>query len=1122
METSEQVESFKEFLDAYYHAALLGAVGKGDTHLSINFSILSKHDPDLASDLLDTPEDVLRAFQLSLDNYDIDVNKDKFRFRVYNLPQKEMWKIRNIRSIHINQLICIEGVVRQKSDVRPKVVTANFECPSCGNSMQVKQDEDKLKLPVRCTKCGHKGRFRQLGQELVDSQGMVLEEVTMDLEGGEQPKRLKIFLQEDLVSPITEKKTNPGTSIRIVGILKEIVRVDRAGTKMTTFDYLFEANHVESLAEDYSDIQITAAEEKFIKELAAHDQVINKLVKSSAPGIYGHDIVKEAILLQFVGGVQKKRTDGVKSRGDLHILLIGDPGSGKCASGDVATITPTGNILTLKEFVDNQTLLDADNLIAEIPMASLDFHGRMHDSKATRVWKRKHTGPLLKIKTQTGKELVLTKEHPLFECVYGHICAKKAEEFTVGQRIAIPRQITIKNDHQSFQTIKGEVCLITAPVARLLGYLCGDGFISTKNNQIQFTNANKTVLQDYTRCYKNIFDEKPTCIKKKNHYRLDSYKKSTHVFFETNFPESVRKSASKKIPLKILESPDHILSAYVSALFDCDSHVNVTKKQIEYTTISKELATQIQLSLLRFGIVCYLKEKTKYATNTEIKRKVTAYEVIIGREFLDMYFQEIGFISETKNEALIEIIFSSKPRNTNVDLIPNLHKLLKQIRLDINLRQKDMGVPRPTYAHYEQQNRLPSRTTVQKIVKYLEQSYDTDELRVLRQIAFSDVFWDEIISIEEVLPVDQYVYDIEIQETHNFIANGVVVHNSQLLKRAAVFAPKARYVSGKGASAAGLTASVIKDDFMGGWALEAGALVLANRGTCMIDELDKMTEEDRSAMHEALEQQTVTISKANIQATLMCETTVLAAANPKMGRFDPFENIAKQINLPPALINRFDLIFPFRDIPNVEGDEKLATFVLGMHQANDNEKPEIDTDTLRKYIVYAKKNIHPKITDGALQELKTYYVKMRNSSQGEDGVTVISISARQLEALVRLTEANAKLRLSQKAVKKDAKRAIELLDYCLSQIGVDPETGRIDIDRIQTGFTTSQRSKVINVREIIKGLEEKLGKVIPIEDIVDAAAQKGMDSSKIDEALERLKLNGDIFEPKRGFISRIV
>ncbi|MFT7616338.1 MAG: replicative DNA helicase Mcm, partial [Candidatus Woesearchaeota archaeon] len=342
------------------------------------------------------------------------------------------------------------------------------------------------------------------------------------------------------------------------------------------------------------------------------------------------------------------------------------------------------------------------------------------------------------------------------------------------------------------------------------------------------------------------------------------------------------------------------------------------------------------------------------------------------------------------------------------------------------------------------------------------------------------------------------------------------------LKRAAVFAPKARYVSGKGASAAGLTASVIKDDFMGGWALEAGALVLANRGTCMIDELDKMTEEDRSAMHEALEQQTVTISKANIQATLMCETTVLAAANPKMGRFDPFENIAKQINLPPALINRFDLIFPFRDIPNVEGDEKLATFVLGMHQANDNEKPEIDTDTLRKYIVYAKKNIHPKITDGALQELKTYYVKMRNSSQGEDGVTVISISARQLEALVRLTEANAKLRLSQKAVKKDAKRAIELLDYCLSQIGVDPETGRIDIDRIQTGFTTSQRSKVINVREIIKGLEEKLGKVIPIEDIVDAAAQKGMDSSKIDEALERLKLNGDIFEPKRGFISRIV
>ena len=158
---------------------------------------------------------------------------------------------------------------------------------------------------------------------------------------------------------------------------------------------------------------------------------------------------------------------------------------------------------------------------------------------------------------------------------------------------------------------------------------------------------------------------------------------------------------------------------------------------------------------------------------------------------------------------------------------------------------------------------------------------------------------------------------------------------SQLLKRAQIIAPKSRYVSGKGTSGAGLTAAVVKDEFLRGWALEAGALVLSNKGFCMIDELDKMTKEDTSAMHEALEQQTVTISKANIQATLRSETTVLAAANPKFGRFDPYEVVAKQIDLPPTLINRFDLIFPIKDMPDTTNDGKLAGFILNLHQTTD-------------------------------------------------------------------------------------------------------------------------------------------------------------------------------------------
>jgi replicative DNA helicase Mcm len=344
---------------------------------------------------------------------------------------------------------------------------------------------------------------------------------------------------------------------------------------------------------------------------------------------------------------------------------------------------------------------------------------------------------------------------------------------------------------------------------------------------------------------------------------------------------------------------------------------------------------------------------------------------------------------------------------------------------------------------------------------------------------------------------------------------------SQLLKRTSKVAPKGRFVSGKGASGAGLTAAVVKDEFMSGWSLEAGALVLANRGICCIDELDKMSTDDRDAMHEALEGQTVTISKANIQATLRSETTVIAAANPKFGRFDPYEIIPKQIDLPASLINRFDLIFPVRDLPNKDKDEKLASFILNLHQSPNLIEPEIDSKLLRKYFSYSRQDVRPLLTDNAIDEIKKYYLKMRGSGSEEGEIKAIPISARQLEALIRMTEASAKLRLAKKADRKDAKRAIDLMHHCLVQIGLDPETGEIDIDRISTGIPASERSHISTIKEIINELEKKLGKTIPIDDIVDIAKEKNIEEEDIEETIQKLKRAGDIFEPRRGFISKI-
>ena len=224
---------------------------------------------------------------------------------------------------------------------------------------------------------------------------------------------------------------------------------------------------------------------------------------------------------------------------------------------------------------------------------------------------------------------------------------------------------------------------------------------------------------------------------------------------------------------------------------------------------------------------------------------------------------------------------------------------------------------------------------------------------------------------------------------------------------------------------------------------------------------------------------------------------------------------------PSSLINRFDLIFPIKDIPEEIRDDRMAKHILTLHQRPDINEPEISTNLLRKYVAYARQKISPKLTDAALEEIKDFYLRMRKSGGGEGGIKTIPISARQLEALVRLSEASARARLDERVTRKDAKKAIELLDYCLMQVGFDRETGKMDIDRIATGIPATQRSHILILKDIIGELEAKLGKTIPIDDVIAEAKNRGLDEDKVEEALERLKRSGDVYEPRRGFVSRI-
>jgi len=671
--SDEVITKFRKFIETFYYNNLLNTVKKNTGALVVEFNDIAKFDLELADQLINNFDDIAKDAEEAIKQFDIPEAQYPIKFRVINLPKSAFLPIRNIRAKNLGKLIETEGLIRQASDVRPKVTVTEYECPNCGAVLRVDQVGSKLREPTRCA-CGRKGKFKLSSQRLVDVQRLVVEEPPEALVGGEQAKRMQVFVESDLLDPALEKRRYPGNKINVVGIIKEVPISLKTGGQSTTYDLMIEANSLETIEEEFEEIEISDDDEKAIKELAEKPNIYEKLIASIAPSIYGYNRIKEAIAMQLFGGIRKKREDGTRTRGDIHIFLVGDPGAGK----------------------------------------------------------------------------------------------------------------------------------------------------------------------------------------------------------------------------------------------------------------------------------------------------------------------------------------------------------------------------------------------------------------------------------------------------------------SQLLRYVATLAPKARYTAGKGASAAGMTATVVRDEFMHGWALEAGLLVLCNRGIACLDELDKMDDQDTSAMHEALEQQTVTIAKANIHATLRAETSVLAAANPKFGRFDPFQPIPNQIQLPPTLLNRFDLIFTIRDIPNAELDEKIAQHILDNAKDPEARKPEIAPELLRKYIAYTHQKCFPKMTLGAVEEIKNFYVQLRSTAAKDDAeIKSIPISARQLEALVRLSEASARIRLADKVTKADAKRAIELLKASMKEVAFDVETGKFDIDRIATGISATQRSQIAIMRKVIDALAAKVGKTILIADILTEAEAEGIERHKAEEILDSLKKKGDVFEPKPGLISKI-
>ncbi|MFB6094356.1 MAG: LAGLIDADG family homing endonuclease [Halanaeroarchaeum sp.] len=1209
----ELVDRFESFYRQYYAdeiAELARKYPRERKSLVVDWGDLFRFDPDFADDLVDYPDRFRDAAEEALRLYDlpVDVSLASAHVRFENLDA--VTEIREIRADHINTLVSVRGIVRKATNVRPKIQEATFVCQRCGAETVVPQTEAGFQEPYQCESCERQGPFQLEAEqsEFVDAQKLRVQESPEGLGGGETPQAVDMNVEDDLTGQVTA-----GDHVTATGVLR--LDQGKESSDSPVFDVYLEGVSIEIEDEEFEDMDITQADKERIVELSEAEDIYEKIVDSIAPAIYGYEQAKLAMALQLFSGVTKHLPDGSRIRGDLHMLLIGDPGTGKCVTGDTNVTLADGTRRPIRDIVeaeldDPKPVDDGVYDEAAIPLPTMDASGDVTIGRATKVWKREAPDRLYRIALVDGTTLEVTPSHPLFIQDGGHPTPVKAEELAEGMVVATANEIETTDENsinQSYRRSKSHNAVRlqlpdswTPSLARFVGYVVAEGYVEKRADNTGFvsiTNTDEEILEDVRETLDELglnYFERGTA---DTPHEIISSAGELVNFLEAIEPATLEESAEQRIPDTILQASTEIIGEFLRAFVDAEGHVSTSEREITVASMSRDLLFDVKIALLHHGIRSSIHPRDNGSHRLRIS----------GNSF-SKFINRIGLITERKREAAGHI--DSGSRNTNVDTVPNVGGKLERIRRRLGLTQSECGLPRSTYQHYERGDRNPSVESLEKVLGAFErritelkesrehlQSAGWDEVKsvrkrlnlsqavladtvgveqtsvslydrgevvpdggridaakaslsdrlteaiavqhdveTLRTITEGSIGWTEIADIETVEPDENWVYDLEVQDTHNYLTEHVVSHNSQLLQYIRNIAPRSVYTSGKGSSSAGLTAAAVRDDFGDGqqWTLEAGALVLADQGIAAVDELDKMRSEDRSAMHEALEQQSISISKAGINATLKARCSLLGAANPKYGRFDQYEPMGEQIDLEPALISRFDLIFTVTDQPDEERDAALADHILQtnyagelhthrenvttssvadeeIEDATEEVEPVIDSDLLRKYVAYARRNAFPTMTSAARSAIEDFYVDLRSKGQDEDAP--VPVTARKLEALVRLAEASARARLSDTVEEEDAERVIEVVRTSLEAVGVDPETDQYDADMIETGTSKSQRDRIRNIKSLIEDVEDEFEEGAPVDEIMARAEEGGMDREKAEHEIEKLKQRGEVYEP---------
>ncbi len=990
--------------------------------LTVTYSDIDRFDPDFASFILNHPDRALRKGEDIIKRLTNSARSTAdVHLRIRELPRDSRIDIRDLRSEDLGKLISVEGLVRKATEVRPRLILGVFKCMRCPARILEPQEGLYFREPMECYKeqegCGRTAgstKFQLLAEEsvYVDTQKVEMQESPEGLRGGAQPERLAAFLEDDLAGMIS-----PGDRVVLNGILRSQQKGDRI--KSTLFDIDLAVVSMEFEQHEYEEVLISEEDEALIRKEAKDPEVFRKIVGSIAPAIHGYEEVKESIALQLFGGTAKLLEDGTKIRGDIHILLVGDPGVAKCVTSDAKVLMGDRTERNIRELVDHWLSVNEVKEVDDGEYADADFEvmtftsrGRIEKGKAVRVWKRDSPRRLIKFTTEGGRTLTVTPTHPLFVQNAYYMAQRQADKIVEGNYLAVTSD-------------KG-------PDGNFCGFDRGFGW-------------DQVVKREE--------------IKREEEFVYDVEVAETHIFVANG----------------ILSHNSQILR-YMSEMAPRGIYASGKSSSAAGLCVSPESLIEVDGKQLPIG------------------------DFVESRMRAPMEVEPGVWRQETRVNGVTTV---SADRHMDVRPVVSLFRLrtpsfLVELSTDAgnSVRITPETMVRVRNGHQD------------RWVKASDTSVGDTVLTAPSGSSKNEVSLSRIVSVKEVREdLPPHVYDLTVEGAHSFVANGFLVHN---------------------------TAAAVKDEFGDGrWTLEAGALVLADKGLAAIDELDKMSDQDRSSMHEAMESQRVSVAKAGITASLQCRCSMLGAANPKLGRFDDAEPLASQINMPPALLSRFDLIFALTDKPNAAKDQKIAEHILKGHvrgelrnvpnpesikgidyqrimEETDVLRPIYDREFMRKFVAYAKRYT-PVLTDDARQMIIEKYLAIRKL--GEKAGSSVPITARQLEAFIRLSEASARIRLSPIVETEDADRAIKIVEHYLKKMASDE--GTIDVDKLMTGTTRNERNRISLVRQLIHEHSDPSSGASEIT-LIQRAADRNLSEVELKTAISKLKQSGDIYEPKPG------